>query len=184
VQTSDDASASGERVPDYEKELTGRVKGLKIGVPANYYYDGATADVRRMQQSLEALAALVRGDKAQGTRSPASARPFQRHLAAGGRSQCTKWLIGGRRLLDLAGGHRAGPLRAGGEATSRRKWRGRGSAREFVEAVFGRVDLRTLRCAKPVPTIAEATPRGPTTSRASRRYRATIGPPTSSGFRR
>jgi aspartyl-tRNA(Asn)/glutamyl-tRNA(Gln) amidotransferase subunit A len=34
-----DATAANEPVPDYSKALTGNVKGLRIGVPTNYFYD-------------------------------------------------------------------------------------------------------------------------------------------------
>ena len=43
---ANDATCSNERVPDYEKELAGNVKGLRIAVPTNYYYDHSSADVR------------------------------------------------------------------------------------------------------------------------------------------
>lgn len=49
-----DSTCSTGAVPDYERELVGRIKGMRIGVPANHYYDGATGDVRaRMRESLE-----------------------------------------------------------------------------------------------------------------------------------
>ena len=44
---------------DYEKELGGTIKGLKIGVPTNHYYDGATSDVQRcMEGSLSVFRSL------------------------------------------------------------------------------------------------------------------------------
>lgn len=38
-------------VPNYDKELQGRIKNLRIGVPSNHYYDGATDEVRRLMES-------------------------------------------------------------------------------------------------------------------------------------
>ena len=54
-----DATCATRAVPNYEKELDGRIRGLRIGVPANHYYDGATEDVRRcMEASLAVLSSL------------------------------------------------------------------------------------------------------------------------------
>ncbi|MCC6533038.1 MAG: amidase [Burkholderiales bacterium] len=54
-----DPSASASRVPSYERALSGSVKGLRVGVPVNYFYDGATGDVRAcMDQSLAVLRSL------------------------------------------------------------------------------------------------------------------------------
>jgi aspartyl-tRNA(Asn)/glutamyl-tRNA(Gln) amidotransferase subunit A len=53
-----DGASSRLAVPDYEAALSDGVKGLRIGVPRNYFYDVATPDVRAaMQQSLAALRA-------------------------------------------------------------------------------------------------------------------------------
>ena len=35
-----EATRAQEAVPDYTKSLTGNVKGLRIGVPTNYFFDG------------------------------------------------------------------------------------------------------------------------------------------------
>jgi aspartyl-tRNA(Asn)/glutamyl-tRNA(Gln) amidotransferase subunit A len=40
-----DATAAREPVPDYSKALRGDVKGLRIGVPTNYFFDEAHADL-------------------------------------------------------------------------------------------------------------------------------------------
>ena len=54
-----DPTCVNEPAPNYEQALAGRVKGLKIGVPANHYYDGATGDVRkRMEESLAVFKTL------------------------------------------------------------------------------------------------------------------------------
>lgn len=54
-----DPTCADTPVPNYEKELGSGIKGLKIGVPSNHYYDGATDDVRkRMAESLAVFKAL------------------------------------------------------------------------------------------------------------------------------
>ncbi len=54
-----DATCTTLKPPNYEKELAGRIKGLKIGIPTNHYYDDATADVRRqMRMSLDVFKRL------------------------------------------------------------------------------------------------------------------------------
>lgn len=54
-----DPTCATGAVPDYERGLDAPIKGLKIGVPTNHYYDGATDDVRaRMRESLEVLKSL------------------------------------------------------------------------------------------------------------------------------
>ena len=41
-----DPTSSIEPVPDYEAELDGDVRGLRIGVPTNYFFDGADPEVQ------------------------------------------------------------------------------------------------------------------------------------------
>ena len=54
-----DPTCVNEPAPDYEQALIGNIRGLKIGVPTNYYYDGATDDVRlRMRESLAVFKSL------------------------------------------------------------------------------------------------------------------------------
>jgi aspartyl-tRNA(Asn)/glutamyl-tRNA(Gln) amidotransferase subunit A len=54
-----DPTCVDEPAPDYERALAGRIRGIKIGVPANHYYDGATEDVRRrMDESLAVFKSL------------------------------------------------------------------------------------------------------------------------------
>jgi aspartyl-tRNA(Asn)/glutamyl-tRNA(Gln) amidotransferase subunit A len=51
-----DAQSSRLPVPDYESLLDRGVRGLRIGVPRNYFFDVATEDVRvAMQRSLDGL---------------------------------------------------------------------------------------------------------------------------------
>ncbi len=54
-----DPTSSAMPVPDYEAELDGGISGLRVGVPGNYYYDGADDEVRAlMKASLEQLEEL------------------------------------------------------------------------------------------------------------------------------
>jgi aspartyl-tRNA(Asn)/glutamyl-tRNA(Gln) amidotransferase subunit A len=41
-----DPTSSRRAVPDYEAAIEQEVEGLRVGVPRNHFYDGATADVR------------------------------------------------------------------------------------------------------------------------------------------
>src|SRR5262245_15692985 len=58
-----DATAVRDAVPDYSTSLTGDVKGLRIGVPTNYFFDEANAEssgaVRRAVDHLKAMGAKV-----------------------------------------------------------------------------------------------------------------------------
>ena len=58
-----DASAAAEPVPDYTKALTGDIRGLRIGVPTNYFFDGIEAEtaaaVRAALAKLEEMGAAL-----------------------------------------------------------------------------------------------------------------------------
>jgi aspartyl-tRNA(Asn)/glutamyl-tRNA(Gln) amidotransferase subunit A len=58
-----DATTSDKPVPDYLKALTGNVKGLRIGVPKEYFIDGMSDDVRTTVEEaikvLESLGAVI-----------------------------------------------------------------------------------------------------------------------------
>lgn len=65
-----DVSAAAEPPPDFSKALTGDIKGLRIGVPTRYFFDGIEAEtaaaVRAALAPLEDLGAvLVEADFAQ-----------------------------------------------------------------------------------------------------------------------
>ena len=45
-----DPTTSHRAVPDYEKLLDRPVKGLRLGVPRNYYYDIITPEIEKLQQ--------------------------------------------------------------------------------------------------------------------------------------
>lgn len=54
-----DATASSLPVPDYEKQLTGNIEGLRIAVPANYFQDETTFEVQQgLARSRRVLAGL------------------------------------------------------------------------------------------------------------------------------
>jgi aspartyl-tRNA(Asn)/glutamyl-tRNA(Gln) amidotransferase subunit A len=58
-----DATAAAAAVPDYAQSLTVNVKGLRIGVPTEYFFDGINAEagaaVRRAISLLEKLGAVL-----------------------------------------------------------------------------------------------------------------------------
>jgi len=54
-----DATSSREPVPHYEEMLSGRIRGLRIGVPKNHYHDDIAPDVaKRLEESLAVLRSL------------------------------------------------------------------------------------------------------------------------------
>jgi aspartyl-tRNA(Asn)/glutamyl-tRNA(Gln) amidotransferase subunit A len=157
-----DTTCSAEKVPDYEKALTGRIRGLKIGVPLNHYYEEATDDVRRcMTASLEVLKSL--GARIVELKVPDPQRLFDLSNAV---TQAESAAIHGQwmrerprdySLMMLArtepGFHL--PATVYLQALNARPR----LAAEFIEAVFGRVDvLHAPVMPMPVPTIAETTP--------------------------
>jgi aspartyl-tRNA(Asn)/glutamyl-tRNA(Gln) amidotransferase subunit A len=58
-----DATTSAEPVPDYRKALTGDIKGMKIGLPKEYFIDGLDPEVEKAVrdaiQKLEGLGAKI-----------------------------------------------------------------------------------------------------------------------------
>ena len=58
-----DASAASQPVPDYHAALTGDIRGLRIGVPRNYFFDEAdpevVAAVREAVTVMERLGAVI-----------------------------------------------------------------------------------------------------------------------------
>jgi aspartyl-tRNA(Asn)/glutamyl-tRNA(Gln) amidotransferase subunit A len=57
-----DATAAHVPVPDYSKALTGDIKGLRIGVPTSYFFDGnkeETAAVRKAIDNLRGMGARI-----------------------------------------------------------------------------------------------------------------------------
>lgn len=52
-----DPTSSAEPTPDYEAALTGDVRGLRVGVPVNYFFDGIDPEV---QTAFDAAMAVLR----------------------------------------------------------------------------------------------------------------------------
>ncbi len=50
-----DATTSSRPVPDYEAALGQPIKGLRIGVPANYYYEVTTPEIKELQDASIAI---------------------------------------------------------------------------------------------------------------------------------
>jgi aspartyl-tRNA(Asn)/glutamyl-tRNA(Gln) amidotransferase subunit A len=161
---SRDPTASAERVPDYERQLDGRIKGVRIGVPRNHYYAGVTEDVQRcMKESLAVLRKL-------GARIVMLDVPDPQHVyhltnAIGQVESATiyaKWLRERPQDFSLVVRTRseAGffvPAVSYLEALNARP---RITA-EFVAQVFSKVDvLHTPVMTMPVPTLADTTPGG------------------------
>ena len=51
-----DPTSASEPVPDYEAALTGDIRGMRIGVPTNYFFDGIDAEV---QAAFDAMVAVL-----------------------------------------------------------------------------------------------------------------------------
>jgi aspartyl-tRNA(Asn)/glutamyl-tRNA(Gln) amidotransferase subunit A len=159
-----DPTCSSERVPDYEKELTGKIRGLKIGVPTNYYYDGASADVRRcMEQSLDALESLGARVIELAVPDPQRALDLSNVISQPEVAAIhARWLR--ERQEDYSiwrAGIEPGLIIPAASYLEAQMARPR-LTREFVDEVFGKVDvLHAPVFAKPVPTIAEAMPGTP-----------------------
>jgi aspartyl-tRNA(Asn)/glutamyl-tRNA(Gln) amidotransferase subunit A len=153
-----DPASSSEPVPDYEKKLRNSLKGVRVGVPTNYFYDGVTADVQAcMNESLTALTAL--GARLVKIQIPDPAYAFEMSVVM---TECesaafhAKWMR--TRPQDYSPGVRArfapglqvpavNYIKAQNERARLRA--------EFLDTVFDRVDLlHTPVLPIPAPTIA------------------------------
>lgn len=150
-------------VPNYEKEVESGVKGLRIGVPKNHYYDGVTDDVSQcMAASLEVFKSL--GARVIEIEVPDPQRIF---LLSATVSQSEAAVIHGRWIRERAQDYslyvlsriEAGfhiPAVAYLEALNLRAH----ILDEFMGAVYTKVDiLHTPVMVMPVPTIAETEPK-------------------------
>ncbi|MEO5740912.1 MAG: amidase [Vicinamibacterales bacterium] len=160
---ANDPTCSPETVPDYEKALTGNIRGLKVGVPLNHYYEQASDDVRRcMTASLDVLKSL--GARIVELEVPDPQRLFELSNAV---TQAESAAIHGRwmreRPQDYSLMMRARtepgfhlPATVYLQALNARPR----LTEEFIAAVFGKVDvLHAPVMPMPVPTIEETTPR-------------------------
>jgi aspartyl-tRNA(Asn)/glutamyl-tRNA(Gln) amidotransferase subunit A len=159
-----DTTASTSPVPNYERLLDGRIKGLRIGVPQNHFYDDIADDVRRrMDESLAVLAKL-------GARIVKVAVPDLQHMyhltnAIGQVESAAiyaKWMRERPQDLSLVVRARTEPgyfvpAVSYVEALNARPR----IAAEFVKTVFDKVDLlHAPVMTMPVPTRAETEPGG------------------------
>lgn len=155
-----DPTSAIEEVPDYETGLGLGVKGLKIGVPTNYFYEKASDEIERgMEVSLEVFQGL--GAEIVTMEVPDPREIFELGQVVS-RSEVAaihrEWLA--TRPQDYSPQVRARsqqglmiPATQYLEALSLRQ----DVVSDFVAAVFGRVDLlHTPMLSIPVPGIAEA----------------------------
>ncbi len=158
-----DSTCSTLPVPNYEKELGGRIKGLRIGVPSNHYYDDVNEDVRRgMESSLAVLSSL--GARVSELPVPDPARIFLLSNTISIAEAAVvhgKWMrerpedysLYVRTRIEL-GFHV--PATTYLEALNLRA----SYLEEFMQSVYSKVDLVHMPVIGiPVPTIAETEPR-------------------------
>src|SRR2546421_700167 len=50
-----DGTAARDAVPDYSKALTGDIKGLRVGVPTNYFFDGNAEEAAAVRTAIDRL---------------------------------------------------------------------------------------------------------------------------------
>ena len=156
-----DATCSSEPVPDYERDITAGIRGLKIGVPRNHFYHGITPEIEQlMSESLRAFRSL--GAKLVDVAVPDPQKLF---LLSNTLSICEAatmhagWMRTRPQDYSLmvrsrveAGLHI--PAASYLEALNLRAH----FLREFVATVFDKCEvLHTPLLAMPVPTIAETT---------------------------
>ncbi|MCC7483683.1 MAG: amidase [Burkholderiales bacterium] len=159
-----DPTCSAGRVPDYERELAGRIRDVRIGVPVNHYYDGATEDVRaRMRESVAVFKSL-------GARIVRLAVPDPQEIFSLSTvvSQSEAATIHGPWLRARSGDYslyvrsrmEAGFHIPAATYLQALNLRSRVLA-DFMEKVYTKVDLvHTPVMVMPPPTIAETAPKG------------------------
>lgn len=158
-----DATSSHEPVADYEAGLDQGVRGVRVGVPTNYFYDGVVPEVRA------ALHASLRVLEAQGadivelTVPPAIYEAAELHplvMKAEGAANHANWMR--ERSADYSDQVRnrlqAGSFILATDYIQALKARSQ-LLEEFMRDVFGKVDaLHTPILPMQVPTIAECMP--------------------------
>jgi len=159
---ANDSTCSTKPVPNYERALTGSVKGLRIGVPANYYYDGATDEVRTaMHASLDVFRSL--GARVVELAVPDPQRFFDISNVisqAEAASLHAHWMRVRPEDYSLTTRTRTKPGFAISAVDYLEALESRPKlAREFIDTVYKKVDvLHAPVMVMPVPTIAETTP--------------------------
>ncbi|MGZ5125321.1 MAG: amidase [Burkholderiales bacterium] len=144
---------------DYEQSLNGDLKGLRVGVPDNYFYDGTTADVQAaLDESLEVLESL--GARLVPVRVPDPHHVLTLSITM---TECessafhAEWMR--TRPQDYSAGVR-GRFEPGLDIPAVRYIEAQNERprlqEEFMAEVFERVDVvHTPVLSIPVPTIAE-----------------------------
>jgi len=160
-----DPTASNAPVPRYERLLGCGIRGLKIGVPRNYYYDGITPDVdRAMRASLVVLRSLGARIVELDVPDPSITIRLANVIGQVESSTiCARWMRERPQELSLVVRTRseAGFAIPGVTYLEALNARPRITA-QFVQSVFGRVDVLHIPVITiPVPTRAETLPEGP-----------------------
>jgi aspartyl-tRNA(Asn)/glutamyl-tRNA(Gln) amidotransferase subunit A len=157
-----DPTASGHRVPNYERLLDRKIRGLKIGIPRNHFYDGIAPDMRRlMEESVAVLRSL--GARIIDLDVPDLQHTYQLTNAIGQVESATiyaNWLRERPQDFSLVVRTRteAGMLVPAVSYLEALNSRARITA-EFVRQVFGVVDvLHAPVMTMPLPTRAETKP--------------------------
>ena len=158
-----DATCSGAAVPDYESALNAGVRGVRVGVPTTYFYDGVVPEVRdALNHSLNVLkslgAEIVHLPVPQSVYAVAELHPLV--MKAEGAANHSNWIR--ERSADYSDQVRnrlqAGFFIPATDYIQALKVRSQ-LLDEFMRDVFGKVDvLHTPLLPMPVPTIAETMP--------------------------
>jgi aspartyl-tRNA(Asn)/glutamyl-tRNA(Gln) amidotransferase subunit A len=156
-----DATASTQPVPDYESLLDGDIRGLRIAVPDNYYYDTVADEVRVL---LEASLDVLRGLGASVVRVTVPDIPqvnslAQLVMAVEAATVHRKWLAERRDDYGAIVRSRVEPglLVSAVRYCEALNLRARITS-EFIDATLGQADVLHLPAVTiPVPTIDETT---------------------------
>jgi aspartyl-tRNA(Asn)/glutamyl-tRNA(Gln) amidotransferase subunit A len=155
-----DATTSRRRVPDYAAALDAPVKGLRIGIAENYYFDGLAPEVEAgVRDAIRALTAL--GTAVRPVRVP---DPIVQHGVANVLARAESVVIHERVLRERP--HELQPavrarLEVGFQISARdylQAGRLRAQlARQFVADVFADVDVLVVPAIpEPAPALADA----------------------------
>ena len=158
-----DATCSGAAVPDYESALDAGIRGVRVGVPTNYFYNGVVPEVRAaLDLSVSVLqslgAEIVYLPVPQSVYEVAELHPLV--MKAEGAANHGNWMR--ERSADYSDQVRnrlqAGFFIPATDYIQALKVRSQ-LLDEFMTDVFGKVDvLHTPLLPMPVPAIAETMP--------------------------
>jgi aspartyl-tRNA(Asn)/glutamyl-tRNA(Gln) amidotransferase subunit A len=158
-----DASCSTEPVPDYEAGLNGDLRGVRVGVPTTYFYDGVVDEVgRALAASLDVLAKLG-ANIVQLPMPPSLFEVAELHpliAKAEGAANHAAWMRerGPEYSDQVRNRLQSGFFVPATDYIQALKVRGR-LLEDFTTSVFDRVDvLQTPVLPMPVPKITETMP--------------------------